>query len=211
MTDAASSTPPDAPRYDSRPDTLKHIDQVQQYLGAAVRQLTDRAIQHDLSKLSPPEVSIFDEFTPKLKDSTYNSVEYRQFLQDMRPALEHHYTHNSHHPEHHDQWQCPTCERTYTRANVPSPGFPDSSHRWCQNCHNGAYPGYHETSLILQPGIDRMGMLDLLEMLCDWKAASLRHADGDLRQSIETNQTRFQYSDEMKNLLLRTAQELQLL
>ena len=46
--------------------------------------------------------------------------------------------------------------------------------------------------------------LDILEMLCDWKAATLRHKDGDIRKSIEINQKRFGYSDELKRIFLNT-------
>lgn len=53
-------------------------------------------------------------------------------------------------------------------------------------------------------GIDEMNLIDLTEMLLDWKAASLRHADGNIWDSIEMNQKRFGYSDEMKGLLKRT-------
>jgi hypothetical protein len=45
-------------------------------------------------------------------------------------------------------------------------------------------------------------------MLCDWRAATLRHADGDLRRSIEINQKRFGYTDELKAVLLNTAERL---
>jgi hypothetical protein len=42
-------------------------------------------------------------------------------------------------------------------------------------------------------------------MLADWKAATLRHADGDLARSIEQNAERFGYGDEIKRLLIHTA------
>lgn len=57
-------------------------------------------------------------------------------------------------------------------------------------------------------GIGGMSLLDLIEMLVDWKAASERHADGDFLASIEYNQGRFGYTDEMKAILLNTAREL---
>jgi hypothetical protein len=41
--------------------------------------------------------------------------------------------------------------------------------------------------------------------LCDWKAATLRHADGDLGRSILQNADRFGYGDEILGLLLNTA------
>lgn len=53
-------------------------------------------------------------------------------------------------------------------------------------------------------GIQGMNLIDLLEMICDWKAAGERHKDGSLIKSIEINQTRFGYSDELKQILLNT-------
>lgn len=51
---------------------------------------------------------------------------------------------------------------------------------------------------------EKMSLLDIVEMLCDWKAATMRHADGDIRKSIEINQKRFGYSDELKQILINT-------
>lgn len=49
-----------------------------------------------------------------------------------------------------------------------------------------------------------MNLVDIIEMLCDWKAATLRHADGDIYKSIEINQKRFGYSDELKSIFINT-------
>ena len=49
-----------------------------------------------------------------------------------------------------------------------------------------------------------IGLIDLIEMICDWKAASERHADGNVYKSIEINQERFGYSDELKNIFNNT-------
>jgi hypothetical protein len=46
-------------------------------------------------------------------------------------------------------------------------------------------------------GIDDMNLVDLLEMLCDWKAASTRHNDGNIRRSIEVNGNRFGMSPQL--------------
>lgn len=92
--------PPDVP-FDSRPDTYAHIGVVRRLLGVVVKALLDRADGHDASKLDDPEREMFDEFTPKLKHSTYGSDEYKGFLDGMGEALRHHYDHNAHHPEHH--------------------------------------------------------------------------------------------------------------
>jgi hypothetical protein len=53
-------------------------------------------------------------------------------------------------------------------------------------------------------GIKGMNLIDLLEMLCDWKAATLRHNTGDIYKSLELNQKRFGYSDEVKEFLKNT-------
>jgi hypothetical protein len=45
-------------------------------------------------------------------------------------------------------------------------------------------------------------------MLCDWRAAALRHADGDIWKSIEINQKRFGYSDELKEIFKNTLVEI---
>ena len=76
----------------------------------------------------------------------------------MKPALEHHYKENRHHPEH------------------------------------------------FENGIKGMTLIDLVEMISDWKAASERHNNGDIIKSIEINQKRFGYSDDIKQILLNTVQ-----
>lgn len=53
-------------------------------------------------------------------------------------------------------------------------------------------------------GINGMTLIDLIEMLCDWKAATRRHDDGDIYRSIEINQKRFGYDDQLKQIFLNT-------
>lgn len=141
-------------------DTVTHIRRVQSLLNDVVARLIERGRIHDASKLADPEAPVFAEFTGKLKGCTYGSAEYKMFLAEMKPALDHHYAHNGHHPEH---WH---------------------------------------------GGVKDMSLLDLLEMLCDWKAATERHADGSLANSFDVNVKRFGYGDELDSSLRRTALEL---
>lgn len=60
--------------------------------------------------------------------------------------------------------------------------------------NNSHHPEYH------QEGIRGMDLLDVVEMFCDWKAATMRHADGDINKSIEINKKRFGYSDELEQI-----------
>ena len=142
--------------YDSTHDTIAHIAMVRMYLDKLERAIRKRGRYHDLSKMEEPELAIFDEYTPKLQDSTYGSDEYKEFLSEMSVAIEHHYKENRHHPEHHED------------------------------------------------GISGMDLVDLIEMISDWKAATLRHANGDIYKSIEINQGRFKYGDELKQIFLNT-------
>ena len=147
--------------YDSRPDTYQHIAEVRGLLFGVAMELLGRGHLHDRTKLAEPERSLFDEYTPKLRDTTYGSDEYKAHLEGMGEALTHHYVYNDHHPEH----------------------FAD--------------------------GIGGMDLIQLTEMLCDWTAATRRHADGDIRRSIEQNVERFGYGEEIKRLLMNTVARLE--
>jgi hypothetical protein len=87
-------------KYDSKKDTQKHIKRVNEIMKIFTKKLLKRAENHDKSKLQNPEKKHFDEYTPKLASSTYGSKEYAGLLKGLKPALDHHYKNNSHHPEH---------------------------------------------------------------------------------------------------------------
>lgn len=155
--------------YDSRSDTLLHKEKVKNYMKMAGNELIHRGIVHDNTKLETPEKEIFDEYTPKLKESTYGSEEYKKFLKEMKVALDHHYEYNDHHPEYFDI--------RYKERSTGKPFF---------------------------KGLSGMNLFQLTEMIIDWYAASQRHEDGDIFESIEMNQERFGYTDEVKSLLNNT-------
>ena len=54
-------------------------------------------------------------------------------------------------------------------------------------------------------GINDMNLIDIMEMLCDWKASSERQKDGNLLKSIEMNAQRFGYDDQLKQIFINTA------
>lgn len=161
----------------------QHIDVVRSFLAKAIAELERRvqdfgidirilighiavvlqkkAMEHDKSKLISPEAEIFAEYRPRLYSSTYGSPEYVEFTRLLKPALDHHYAENRHHPEH----------------------FAD--------------------------GIIGMNLIDLIEMICDWKAASLRHENGNIRRSLEINQGRFGYSASLSRIFGNTVDFLE--
>jgi hypothetical protein len=85
--------------YDSRADTLAHIHLVRDHLNTFVAEMLARGTRHDASKLTPAEKPAFDRVMPLLNGLSYGSPEYLALVRSMRPALQHHYAHNSHHPE----------------------------------------------------------------------------------------------------------------
>ncbi len=82
-------------------ETIPHINDVRRLLKKMAIALLDRGEVHDQTKLESPEVEIFaDKSTPQLGPITYDSPEYRASRERVKPALQHHYAHNRHHPEH---------------------------------------------------------------------------------------------------------------
>ena len=67
--------------------------------------------------------------------------------------------------------------------------------------HNRHHPEHFEW------GIHEMNLIDLIEMLCDWKAASLRHGDGDMVNSLEINRKRFDIEDQLYNIFANSIRD----
>ena len=143
--------------------TVDHINEVRKLLRIMVVELLKRGDDHDKSKLSEEEFQVFTTFTSRLKTLTYGSEEYKECIREMKPALDHHYSVNSHHPEFYDN------------------------------------------------GIDGMNLIDIVEMFCDWWAASKRHADGDIRKSLEINTERFKMSPQLVSILKNTVNDLEMI
>lgn len=70
--------------------------------------------------------------------------------------------------------------------------------------HNRHHPEHFEN------GVNGMNLLDVLEMLLDWKAATERHEDGDIKKSLEVNKDRFGLSDQLYQILKNTIDYLNL-
>jgi hypothetical protein len=137
-------------------ETLKHIHKVRSNLYKMIEELDERARNHDQSKLQSPEAEIYGEHTPELAKVSYGTPEYTALLEKVKPAIEHHYANNRHHPEFHKN------------------------------------------------GIDDMDLLDILEMLMDWKAATERNKNGNINKYIEVNMDRFKMSPQLATIMHNT-------
>lgn len=136
--------------------TQRHILEVNKLLHFMAIELLKRGERHDQSKLDSPELETFAIYTPKLAATTYGSPTYYRYTKAMAPALQHHYSFNRHHPEHHSK------------------------------------------------GVDGMTLIDVVEMFCDWKAATMRHNDGNILRSIEINKDRHHLSDQLAEIFKNT-------
>lgn len=65
-------------------------------------------------------------------------------------------------------------------------------HHYANNTH---HPEHYAT------GIAGMNVLDVVEMLCDWKAASERTKDGDFVKSVELGIERFKIEPQLASIL----------
>ena len=81
-------------------ETQKHIENVRKYIRFIIDKLDNRGVKHDASKLESPEVELFAENTLQLANLSYGSPAYAESLERLKPALDHHYASNRHHPEH---------------------------------------------------------------------------------------------------------------
>jgi hypothetical protein len=145
---------------DSTADTHAHIGKVANRLYEISARLARRAHVHDASKLEEPEKSGYGQLITKLADIVYGSAEYRAALSEAKSTIDHHYAHNSHHPEHYEN------------------------------------------------GIMGMSLLDIVEMLADWKAASERTKQGSIAASLVHNADRFGIGQQLAAILENTVKEL---
>ena len=84
-------------------ETTKHKWWVFYYISKFCLKLFKRAILHDFSKYNYKQSKLFSENVHKLKKMTYASEEYKETLERLKPALDHHYKLNPHHPEHYEK------------------------------------------------------------------------------------------------------------
>lgn len=68
--------------------------------------------------------------------------------------------------------------------------------------HNAHHPEHYAN------GVNGMSLLDLIEMFCDWKAASEKHRNGSVERSLRINRERFGLDAQLASILENTRREL---
>jgi hypothetical protein len=79
---------------------------------------------------------------------------------------------------------------------------PVLDHHYSNNRH---HPEYFDGTL------HRMHAIDIIELLCDWRAAVKRHADGDMAVSLGINTKRFEMTELEEERIFRVSSEIGLL
>lgn len=137
-------------------ETLKHVNEVRKNLWTLIHELDVRSQVHDASKFQEPERSIYAEALPNLAKTEYGTPAYAELMTQSKPAIDHHWAHNRHHPEH--------------------------------------WPN----------GIEDMDLVDLLEMIADWTAATKRNKNGNPHRSIAINTPRYKLTPQLAQILKNT-------
>ena len=206
---------PTTPNTDSLPDTLTHIRRVNALLLIACQNLMRRAQVHDDSKLVDPEKSGFDRLKAlSLSGMAYGSEEYRACLRNEKPAIDHHYSVNRHHPEFFPKRPSTVvCALLRSSADAmdeqAKPALLHTDEKEAAEALMSTAKFMRATADQQEAQVNGMSLLDLLEMLLDWKAASERmQGGGDIIKSIEINTERFSLSPQTVNFLKNTACEM---
>ena len=77
---------------------------------------------------------------------------------------------------------------------------PALSHHYYKNRHHPEH---------FPEGWKGMNLIDLIEMVCDWRASSERHANGNFYKSLEENEKRFKMPKYLIQLLRNTVEYLE--
>jgi len=72
---------------------------------------------------------------------------------------------------------------------------PALEHHYAKNRHHPEH---------FKGGINDMNIIDFVEMFCDWKAATMRHDNGNLEKSIDYNADKFHIPAEMVRIMKNT-------
>lgn len=81
-------------------EVMEHKMKVQIMMDKLSREFLTRGRRHDNSKLKSPEKEIYSEHHERLRVAKYGTPEYKGVMEKIKPAVQHHYADNDHHPEH---------------------------------------------------------------------------------------------------------------
>jgi hypothetical protein len=141
-------------------DAILHVSEVQENLEIVASILKQKGFAHDRTKFHELEFEAFVSTRDRFKKANYGSPEYQALVEEIKPAVDHHYQNNRHHT------------------------------------------GFHEN------GIDDMNLIDIIEMICDWKAAERRSPDKKLKDTLEYAKNKYKIDTQLFKIIENTLNEL---
>lgn len=164
----------------SRPDTIAHIKRVQNLLDETIAVLAGFRQQHDASGRALDQMIGDLTERQRVHDASKLAPPEIEYFDKFTPILKT------------LEYNSPAYKQCLAEMK------PGLDHHYAVNDH---HPQFFER------GVHGMGLVQLVEMIIDWKAAGERHG-GCLFRSIELNAERFGYGPELKNIFLNTARYL---
>ena len=213
--------------YDSSKDTLEHIIKVGSYIDILIDELRNyKKIEliDDINKITVIDLLLLllngEElpFSNKLLNSIYdNSIEYlyqedefmnqemlfKKYINELLDRKANHDKTKLEYPE----------KQEFDKYNQKLKELTYGSEEYKQNlyvlrnalCHHYRYNRHHPEHF--GNGIYGMTIMDLTEMICDWKASSERQNDGNVFDGIAKGVERFSYDKKMVRVLSNTVEK----
>ena len=140
---------------------IRHRAYLAEVMSRVAGALNSRAAIHDVSKLADDEFAGFARINGAARVNKFGSPEYAEGMKRERPTIDLHFSRNRHHPER---------PGLVGEAAEEKRGLPDDFTYW--QARDGA----------------TMTFLDVIEMVCDWWAASKGYNDDrPWSKSVELN------------------------
>ena len=210
--------------FDSSKDTMEHIIRVGNYLDTIIEDLRDyKKIElidniNDITVVDLLYLLLYGEELPfrnKLLNSIYNNSKgylydensyitqdmlFKKYLNELLDRKANHDKTKLEYPE----------KQEFDKYNQKLKELTYGSDEYNQNlyilrnalCHHYRYNRHHPEHF--GNGIYGMTIMDLTEMICDWKASSERQINGDIYDGIEKSSQRFNYDKRMVRVLSNT-------
>jgi protein-arginine kinase activator protein McsA len=171
----------------------KHRYLVSKYMDRILADLEIRSREHDASKLGNLERDGGEILEREISTLLYNSEEYLKKLVEFSSLIQLHYLNNQHHPEFYVnaiEKMCPSCFMGYDQT--------------AENNFEGVCVSCKKTVLLeWRPTLKGMTLVDIIEMLCDWRAVN----NGNMHNSIDVAINKYGISKELAQILRNTAEK----
>lgn len=214
-------------RYDSSKDTMEHIIRVGYYLDIIIDELKNYKkvdLRDDINNITVIDILFLllhgeeNPFSNKLISNIYDNsfgylyqeedyltqdMLYKKYVDELLDRKANHDKTKLEYPE----------KQEFDKYNQKLKELTYGSEEYKQNlyilrnalCHHYRYNRHHPEHF--GNGIYGMSIMDLTEMICDWKASSERQINGNIFDGIQKGLERFSYDKKMVRVLSNTVEK----